>query len=82
MVENDKKEYDKEVKRLKGKTNYDYKREKYVSIKPKRGFLATAVREFCSDLADVNRDDNNLSKNNCFKFHHTLFDKINLKKQG
>ena len=37
-------------------------RKKYVPIKPKQGFLAAAVREFYSDLADVKHDDNNLSK--------------------
>ena len=62
LVEKYKKEYDKEVKTLQGKTHYDYKRKKHVPIKPKQGFLATAVREFYSDLADVKHDDNNLSK--------------------
>ena len=57
-----KKEYDKEVKALQGKTHYDYKRSKQVPIKPKQGFLARAVREFYSDLADVKRYDNNVSK--------------------
>ena len=33
-----KKEYDKEVKTLQGKTHYDYKRKKHVPIKPKQGF--------------------------------------------
>ena len=37
-------------------------RKKYVPIKPKQGFLAAAVREFYSDLADVRHDDNDLSK--------------------
>ena len=36
--------------------------KKHVPVKPKQGFLATAVREFCSDFADVKNDDNNLSK--------------------
>ena len=62
MVQKYKKEYDKEIKALQGKTNYDYKREKHVPIKPKPGFLATAAREFQSDLAHVKHDDNNLSK--------------------
>ena len=44
-----KKEYDKEVKTLQGKTHYDYKRKKHVPIKPKQWFLAAAVREFYSD---------------------------------
>ena len=48
LVEKYKKEYDKEVKALQGKT-YDYKRKKTRLIKPKQGFLATAVREFYSD---------------------------------
>ena len=43
------------------RTHYDYKRKKPVSVKPEKGFLVTAVREFYSDLADV-KDDNNLSK--------------------
>ena len=62
LVEKCKKEYDKEAKALQGKTHYDYKRKKHVPIKPKQGFFAAAVREFCSDLADVKHDDNNLSK--------------------
>ena len=39
---------------MQGKTHYDYKRKKTVPIKPKQEFLATAVRQFCSDLVDVN----------------------------
>ena len=35
--------------------------KKHVPIKPKQGFLATAVREFFSGLADVKHHDNNLS---------------------
>ena len=46
LVEKYKKEYDKEVKVLQGKSHYDYKRKKHAPIKPKQGFLATAVREF------------------------------------
>ena len=38
LVEKYKKEYDKEVKTLQGKTHYDYKRKKHVPIKPKQGF--------------------------------------------
>ena len=49
LVEKYKKKYAKEVKALQGKTHYDYKRKKHVPIKPKQGFLATAVREFYSD---------------------------------
>ena len=56
LVEKYKKEYDKEVKALQGKT-HDYKGKKHVPIKPKQGFLATAVREFYSDLADVKHDN-------------------------
>ena len=62
MLEKYKKVYDKEVKALQGKTHYNYKRKKHVPIKPKQGFLATAVSEFYSDLADVKHADNNLSK--------------------
>ena len=46
LLEKYKKEYDKEVKALQGKTHYDYKRKKHVPIKPKHGFLAAVVREF------------------------------------
>ena len=51
LVEKYKKEYDKEVKALQGKTHYDYNRKKHVPIKPKQWFLAAAVRELYSDLA-------------------------------
>ena len=36
--------------------------KKHVPVKPKQGFLATAVRELYSNLADVKHDDNILSK--------------------
>ena len=62
MLEKYKKEHDKVVKALQGEIHYDHKRKKPVSIKPKKGFLVMAVREFYSDLADVKDDDNNLSK--------------------
>ena len=62
MIKKYKKEYDKKVKALQGKTHYDYKRIKHVPLKPKQGFLATAVREFYSGFADVKHDDNNPSK--------------------
>ena len=34
--------------------------KKHVQKKPKQGFLATAVREFYSDLSDVKQNDPNL----------------------
>ena len=52
----------KEVKALQGKTHYGHKGKNHVPVKPKQRFLAAAVREFHSDLADVKYDDNNLSK--------------------
>ena len=61
LLEKYKKEYNKEVKALQGKTRYDYKRKKHVPIKPKQGFLPTVVSEFYSDLAGVKHNDNNLS---------------------
>ena len=73
MVEKCKKEYGKEVKSLQGKTHYDHKRKKHVPIKPKHGFLATAVREFYSDLADVKNGDNNFDK--ALKFVKTCHEK-------
>ena len=73
MVEKCKKEYGKEVKPLQGKTYYDHKRKKHVPIKPKQGCLATAVREFYSDLADVKHGDNNFSK--ALKFVKTCHEK-------
>ena len=62
LVEKYKKKYDKKVKALQWKTHYEYKRKKHAPIKPKQRFLATAVREFYSDLADTKHDDNNLNK--------------------
>ena len=61
LVEKYKKECDKEVKALQGKT-HDYKRREHAQMKPKQGFLTAAVREFYSGLANVKNDDNNLSK--------------------
>ena len=46
LVEKYKKEYDKEVKALQGKTHYDYKRKKHVPIKPKQGFLQQLFESF------------------------------------
>ena len=37
-------------------------KKKQIPIKPKQGFLAAAVQEFYSELADVKHADNNLSK--------------------
>ena len=57
LVSKRKEEYDAEVARNVGKFKYDSKRKKHVPIKPTCGFLAKAVREFYSDLADVKNDD-------------------------
>ena len=57
-----KQKYDKELKDLEGKTNYDYKRKKHVPMKPKQGFIAAAVRNFYTDLSKVKHDDLNLEK--------------------
>ena len=43
LIVKHKKKYDKELKNLEGNTHYDYKRKKHLPMKPKRGFLATAV---------------------------------------
>ena len=60
LVEKYKVKYDKEVETLKGQTTYDFRTKKHVPKKPKQGFLATAVREFYSDLTDVRHNDPNL----------------------
>ena len=38
-----------ELKELERKTRYDHKQKKHVPMKPKQGFIAAAVREFCTD---------------------------------
>ena len=35
-----KEKYNKRLKNLEGKTNYDCKRKEHVSVKPKQGFIA------------------------------------------
>ena len=62
LVNRYKEKYDKELKDLEGKTNYDYKRKKHVPMKPKQGFIAAAVRNFYTDLSKVKHDDLNLEK--------------------
>ena len=57
LVEKFKKEYVAEVKRNEGKTKYDAKRKRHVSIKPSSGYVAKVVRSFYSDLADTSDDD-------------------------
>ena len=57
LVEKFKKEYVAEVKRNEGKTKYDAKRKRHVSIKPSSGYVAKAIRSFYSDLADSSSDD-------------------------
>ena len=47
-------------KTKKGKTKYDYKRNRHVPIKPSTGFIAKAVRKFYGDLKDA--------KNNAAEF--------------
>ena len=43
LVEKFKKEYVAKVKRNEGKTKYDAKRKKHMSIKPSSGYVAKAV---------------------------------------
>ena len=62
LISNHKEKYDKELKELKGKTRYDYKRKKHVPMKPKQGFIAAAVRQFYTDLSKVKHDNPNLVK--------------------
>ena len=50
-------EYEAEIKRNTGKTKHDFRRKKHVPIKPKCGYLAKAVREFYTDLADAANND-------------------------
>ena len=45
LVEKYKKECDKDVKALQGKTHYNYKQKKHIPIKPKQGFLAEQLFE-------------------------------------
>ena len=54
--------YDKELKDLEGKTNYNFKRKKYVPMKPKQGFMAAVNSKFYIDLAKVKHDDPNIDK--------------------
>ena len=49
--------YDEEVAMNRGKTKYDYKRKRHVTITPKCGFYSKAVREFYADMKDVSNDD-------------------------
>ena len=55
LVAKRKEEYDAEAAR--GKTRYDAKRMKQVQVKPNSGFIARAVREFYTDLAEAKNDD-------------------------
>ena len=57
LVNKYKQEYDAECEANKGKTKWDSRRKKHVPIKPKRGFVARAVREFYSDLAKKKNKD-------------------------
>ena len=62
LVAEKKEEYDAKVALNEGKTRYDNKRKKYVSIKPTGRYFAKAVREFYPDLAKVKNDDPNFCK--------------------
>ena len=57
------------------KTRYDYKRKKYVPMKPKQGFLVAAVRKFNIDLSNAKHNNPVLEK--ALKFvkscHETIF---------
>ena len=57
LISNHKRKFDKELKELAGKTRYDHKRKKHVPMKPKQGFIAAAVTEFCTDLSKVKHDN-------------------------
>ena len=54
-LQKEKDEYVAKVAR--GKTRYNAKRKKHVQVKPSSGFIARAVREFYTDLAEVKNDD-------------------------
>ena len=73
LVEKYKIKYDEEVASLRGKTKYDYRTKKHIQKKPKQGFLASAVREFYSDLSDVKHNDPNLA--NAIKLAKRCHDK-------
>ena len=62
LINKYKEKYDKELKDLEGKTNYDYKRKKHAPMKPKQSFIAAAVRNFYTNLSKVKHDDPNLEK--------------------
>ena len=62
LVAEKKEEYDAEVALNEGKTRYDNKRKKHVTIKPTGVYLAKAVREFYPDLAKVINGDPNFCK--------------------
>ena len=62
LVESYKKEYNAEVRANAGKTKYDEKRKVHVAIKPTWGFVARAVREFYTDLKDVQNNDLKFTK--------------------
>ena len=62
LVNKYKEKYDKELKDLEGKSSYDYKRKMHAPMKPKRAFLAAAVRNVYAYLSKVKHDDPNLEK--------------------
>ena len=51
LVNKYKEKYNKGLKNLEGKTNYNYKRKEHVSVKPKQGFIAQqwAVGKRCHE---------------------------------
>ena len=73
LISNNKEKYDKELKELEGKTRYDHKRRKHVPVKPKQGLIATAVREFYTNLSKVKHDNPNLVK--ALKFAKRCYEK-------
>ena len=56
VVEKYKKQYDEEVEKNHGKTKYDYRLKRHVSVKPKWDSYSKTVREFYTDMKDVPND--------------------------
>ena len=60
LVAKRKEEYDAEV--MREKSRYYAKRKKHVQVKPSSGFIARAVREFYTDLAEAKNEDSEFCK--------------------
>ena len=67
LCEKYKLQYDEKLNSTSAQITYNEKRKKHTNQTPREGYAAKAVREFYSDLKDVEHDDSNVNAAICLR---------------